>query len=52
MGPKEAVTYVDGTALCIDCATQAGDLVVAQTEGAAEAAPTASPVRVAGRRAG
>jgi hypothetical protein len=51
IGPKEAVTYVDGTALCIDCAAHAGDLVAPQPEGAPEAARAAA-VRLADRRAG
>jgi hypothetical protein len=52
IGPKEAVTYVDGTALCIDCAAHAGDLVAPQPDEAVEAAPAASPVRFIDRRAG
>jgi hypothetical protein len=52
IGPKEAVTYVDGTALCIDCAAHAGDLVAPQPEGAVEATAEASPVRLADRRTG
>jgi hypothetical protein len=47
IGPKEAVTYLDGTALCIDCAARAGDLVAPQPAGAVEAVPPASPVRLA-----
>lgn len=46
------MTYVDGTALCIDCAAHAGDLVAPQSEEAIEAAPEPSPVRLVDRRVG
>ncbi len=52
MGPKEAVTYVDGRALCIDCAAHARELVAPQPDGDIEAAPTASPARLVDRLAG
>jgi hypothetical protein len=52
IGPKEAVTYVDGTALCIDCAAHAGELGAAEPAEAVEAAPAPSPVRLADRRVG
>jgi hypothetical protein len=48
LGPKDAVTYVDGTALCIDCAAHAADEVAVEAEEHAEPAPAASPVRLAG----
>jgi hypothetical protein len=44
LGPKDAVTYVDGTALCIDCA--AHDAEAIEAEAAPEPARTASPVRL------
>lgn len=49
IGPKEAVTYVDGTALCIDCAAHAGELVAPQAGEAVEAASAAAPLRIADR---
>jgi hypothetical protein len=52
IGPKEAVTYVDGTALCIDCAAHASDLGIPQPEAAVEAAPAASRVCLVDRHAG
>ena len=48
LGPKDAVTYVDGTALCIDCAAHAADRAGLQDEEAPEPPATASPVRLAG----
>jgi hypothetical protein len=48
LGPKDAVTYVDGTALCIDCAVHAADEVAAEADATPEPARTASPVHLAG----